>query len=314
MRHLAAHVESLLPWIERAREVVVVDSESSDGTPEFLERNLRHPRLRIEQHPPGLYASWNAAIAQVTSPYTYISTVGDALDPGGVAHLVEAAEGLAADVVISAPRFVAADGRGVPAAWPVHLLNERSRRTAPWLLPGDVAEALAAAAMPRALLGSAASNLYRTDVLKARPFGTEFGAGGDVVWGLRHAGDVRWCVTPKVVSQFLLHDGSASQAPSDPGIALRILEIALAKPSALAAADPVLFELERDLYARQLEWYGARASWQEARQYGRNWWLRPSAWRVRARRKAAKVASREARRPLLERVLAALPPAPSLAD
>jgi glycosyltransferase involved in cell wall biosynthesis len=58
---------ALRSWLDLAQEVVVVDSESSDGTVEFLQSELRHPNLRFLSHPPGLYQSWNFGIRNLNT-------------------------------------------------------------------------------------------------------------------------------------------------------------------------------------------------------------------------------------------------------
>src|SRR5438046_3368389 len=111
MAYLPRHVAGLQPWLELAAEVVVVDSHSTDGTVGFLRANLRHPALRFTDHPPGLYASWNHGVAEISSKYVFIATTGDTITREGVCQLVEAAESLGCDVVISKPTFCDAAGR-----------------------------------------------------------------------------------------------------------------------------------------------------------------------------------------------------------
>ena len=47
MSLLPGHVESLREWIDLAQEVVVVDSDSTDGTVEFVKRELTNPNIRF---------------------------------------------------------------------------------------------------------------------------------------------------------------------------------------------------------------------------------------------------------------------------
>src|SRR5258705_10933855 len=82
-----AHLESMRSWFDFASEIVVVDSHSDDGTIDLLREGLKHPGLRILQHPRGLYQSWNFGINQITSKYTYVSTVGDSISRAGLEHL-----------------------------------------------------------------------------------------------------------------------------------------------------------------------------------------------------------------------------------
>src|SRR5580704_1102433 len=91
---LPRHLESMAGWLDLVEEVVVVDSFSEDGTLEMIKSRLRHPRLRILSHPPGLYQSWNHGIRHLTAKYCYISTVGDTISREGLEHLTEGAEKL----------------------------------------------------------------------------------------------------------------------------------------------------------------------------------------------------------------------------
>src|SRR5579883_3310731 len=71
---LERHLDCLRELMPRVEQVVVVDSASTDGTPELLHKQLRHPRIEFLQHPPGLYESWNFGVRQVRARYTYIAT------------------------------------------------------------------------------------------------------------------------------------------------------------------------------------------------------------------------------------------------
>ena len=73
MPYLQRHVEGLNGWLDLAQEVVVVDSFSTDGTVEYLRRHLKHPAVTYITHPPGLYASWNHGITQITAKYVFIA-------------------------------------------------------------------------------------------------------------------------------------------------------------------------------------------------------------------------------------------------
>ena len=90
--YLERHVEGILPWIDLVQEIVVVDSESTDGSLEFLRDRLPHPNLRVLLHPPGLYASWNHGIAQLHSDFFIMSTTGDTITREGVLKLLECAD------------------------------------------------------------------------------------------------------------------------------------------------------------------------------------------------------------------------------
>src|SRR5579862_7515073 len=86
MTLLPRHFETMKPWLDDVEEIVVVDSDSDDGTVEFLHRALRGRNVRFLHHSPGLYQSWNHGIEHVTSPYCYISTIGDSITREGLLH------------------------------------------------------------------------------------------------------------------------------------------------------------------------------------------------------------------------------------
>jgi hypothetical protein len=211
MPYLPAHLEAMRAWQDLAREIVVVDSFSTDGSVDFIKARPSHPNLRFLSHPPGLYQSWNLGITNITQTFVYLSTTGDTITRDGLEQLVSAAESLEADVVISKPRFVARDG--VPAGdvqWPIDDIIATLNITAPRKLTKLESVVFAMAHATGALLGSSASNLYRTRMLQRLPFPTDFGTGGDGAWGLLHAPEVAWAVMPGSFSTFLIHPTNAS--------------------------------------------------------------------------------------------------------
>jgi glycosyltransferase involved in cell wall biosynthesis len=201
---LPKHVEGMRLWLDLAEEVVVVDSHSQDGTREFLERELKHPGLRVLDHPPGLYQSWNFGLAQCRAKYIYISTIGDTITREGLEHLVKAAEGFACDVVISPPQMVR-EGAAVDRRWPVHELIESRKLQRPVAFSPFETFVFAFVNLRKAILGSSASNLYRGEVLRRAPFPTDFGTAGDLGWILQHAAEIRLGVIPETFSTFLFH-------------------------------------------------------------------------------------------------------------
>jgi hypothetical protein len=203
---MARHLEAMAKWSDLAHEIIVVDSRSSDGTLELIQAKLRHPRLRIIVRDRGLYESWNEGIAATTGEWIYISTAGDTIERGHLLHLLETAERKLADVVISPPCFVNETGHPCDdPGWPPGRIVDACGAADPFTLTAEAAQLLAFVYFPNAILGSSASNLYRGDHLRARPFPTEFQGGGDSIWVLRHAGESRLCFTPKSGSTFCIH-------------------------------------------------------------------------------------------------------------
>jgi hypothetical protein len=127
--------------------------------------------------------------------------------------------------------------------------------------------------MRQAILGSSASNLYRTDCLRAHPFPTDFGHAGDVGWGLRFAPDVRLGIIPETLATFVFHPRSKSVV-KNPG-AIRV-----------ATARGTLARVRDQLNARSVQvCENLCNAWQQvfeinARRRARSvWMLRPSGWR-----------------------------------
>lgn len=243
------HLEAVAKWSDLAYEIIVVDSRSSDGTLELIRARLRHPKLRIIERDRGLYESWNEGIAATTGDWIYISTAGDTIEREHLVHLRDLGERAKADVIISSPRFV--DESGVPCkdpGWPPGVIIASSGRVEPFIPTPEASFMLAFMHFPSAILGSSASNLYRGEHLRARPFPTGFKGAGDSVWILKHAAQSRLCFTPQVGSTFCIH-------PKDDeahGERLRKLQAELVnekKRSLLQAGADV--EIVRELRAHQ---------------------------------------------------------------
>ena len=206
MAFLPRHVESLQTWLHQAREVVVVDSFSTDGTADFLRAKLRHPNLRVLSHPPGLYPSWNFGVQSLTSEYAYISTAGDCALPDGVARLAETARRLDCEVVLSKPVFRNAHGEILlKKRWTIHKYLDARGLAEPAVIPQAHLFLTSAFEGLAGMMGSAASNLYKTSTLKSLPFPSDFGHCGDTAWGVGNAFTVRVAVAPRPCAEFLIH-------------------------------------------------------------------------------------------------------------
>ena len=286
---LGGHLDQLREWSDQVEEIIVVDSYSRDGTVELLRQRLRHPLLSIASHPRGLYQSWNHGVAQLRARYTYISTVGDSITAAGLQHLLAAAESLACDVVISRPTFVGPQGKPVPQwTWPVHRLLSRQPLSQPTMLDPRDAFLISALNSPAGMLGSSASNLYRTATLHAHPFPTAFGNMGDTAWALQHAFDCRWGITPEAFSSFMIHPNAGRPVDAEAeALELRLDAVAKETVSSLAqrpgdaAHAPAMVEQLASLLEERSR---LRACQRRYRAFRRSWWpwvLDPRAWMAR---------------------------------
>lgn len=228
---LERQLGALHALLDRVDEVVVVDGHSRDGSLEFLAANLPHPGLRAVRHPRGLYASWNAALALLSTEHVLIATAGDAMDRDGLAHLHGLARAHDADVVVSPPRLL--DEHHVAFAqpdWPLHQILRRRGVTEPFVVePAQAARwAFHFAGSERGILGSSASNLYRTRLLQEHPFPIDCGPAGDVAWGIRNFSTSRVVVTPRPCADFVYHPRRPLPVEQRVGVRLALLRHALA--------------------------------------------------------------------------------------
>jgi hypothetical protein len=310
MAFLPRHVETMRHWLDLAQEIVVVDSESRDGTVEFLRAKLPADKTRFFKHPPGLYQSWNFGVQQVSAQHTYVSTVGDEISREGFAHLAEVAERFSSDVVISPPGFVDEAGRPAHANhWPVHRIISHLNLQRETCLEGIVPFLVALTFLPFAILGSSASNLYRTTVLQENPLPTDFGWNGDGAWGLANAWKIRLVVTPRRMSFFRKHRKlyplceytamDSDRRMLDAGLAALKQALSL-RPE--MKAEAARLGLERFIAAKELaqSW---RAELMRQRSRAWPWVLNPLAWRARSRR----IAEQHRCEALLKSVLVSAP-------
>lgn len=211
---LESHIHSMVPWFDRVDEIIVVDSNSNDGTIDIITNRISHPNLQIHQRPRGLYQAWNYGIQQVQSKYTYISTVGDSITAHGIDRLLTVAEMHDSDVVVSSPEFIGEGGERPPnpPRFPIENLLNRLEISQPRQLSSMECFDFIVSSFPNAILGSSASNLYRTEVLKKHPFPTSYGTAGDGAWGMAYGLNHRIAITPERFSTFRVHQKAYSKS------------------------------------------------------------------------------------------------------
>ena len=213
---IARHIASMQNWLDLADEIIVVDSQSTDGTNELIRQNLHHPNLKIIERPPGLYESWNQAITATTGKWIYISTVGDVISRQHLEKLLSEGESHGVDVVISPQRFV--DHAGIPIIQPTYhnaeIYQDLKGRGIAVLPPIATHFYAYERGKPNALLGSIAGDLFQGNHLRSRPFPTNYGTHGDTAWILRYGGETSLCLLPKGGSDFCIHPKNST--PSEP--------------------------------------------------------------------------------------------------
>jgi glycosyltransferase involved in cell wall biosynthesis len=211
---IEAHIDSMLPWLDGVDEVIVVDSNSTDSTVDIITKRISHPKLQIHQRPRGLYQAWNYGIQQVQCKYTYISTVGDSITALGIDHLLKVATTNDSDIVVSLPEFIDEGGARPPKppSFPIGNLLKRLKISEPRQLNSMECYYFIVSSFPNAILGSSASNLYRTEMLKRHPFPTSYGTAGDGAWGMAYGLNHRIAITPERFSTFRVHEKAYSKS------------------------------------------------------------------------------------------------------
>lgn len=206
-RHLAYSQE----WINLADEIIIVDSRSHDGTIEYIKKTLQHPNCIYIERNPGLYESWNDAIATSKGDWIYISTAGDIIERNHLLRLLNAAIKSKADVVVSPQKFVSENGQPYQGFdyTNADFYQRFNTRTNILLNPTSVWYLAFEKNKPNALLGSCASDLFNGEFLRARPFPTEYGTHGDTAWTLRHSSEMRLCVVTTAGADFCIHSKSS---------------------------------------------------------------------------------------------------------
>ncbi len=284
---------ALRSWLDLAAEVVVVDSESTDGTVELLQSELRHRNLRFLAHPPGLYQSWNWGIRHLNTELAYISTAGDAITREGIQSLMSVALSLQCDVVLSKPEIQDPQGRLVDVDWPIDDIIRSLQISEPRRLSRVEAAVFSWIHATEAMTGSCASDLFRTECLKRFPFPTGFGLAGDGAWGVMHAAEVVWAVLPAKFSRFVRHPATAPgrekrvilEAQRADGVMREAVEAW--RQGGVITEDELSRACWREIRDAFTSWLDAKLELDARRKGGWPWSLDPRAWRIRSRREQA---------------------------
>lgn len=308
---IPAHIQAMESWLDLVDEIIAVDSDSEDGTPDIIRKSIRHPKLRQLNHPRGLYQSWNYAISESTGKWIYLSTIGDSITREQLEHLILAGEALKADVVASPPKFVFDAQVTMDApVWPVQHIVEFYSVHQPFVISPLAAFVHAAYFSPDAILGSSASNIYRGEHLRKRLFPTEFQMAGDTGWAIRYALETRFCYTAKVGSVFRFH--SETYTSLDPQLNQRMIhalheECVKGVSENRMSANEALMDLLGEVLELKLIYKEANADWRLTKRSGiMPWFLRPAAIQSHQKRRAYKAELSEKTRNL-ETALKLLP-------
>ena len=207
---LQRHIDDLVEISNNVIETIVVDSSDNGETIDFLEKCLPEPSTIFISMPLGLYQAWNAGIKKAKSDYIYIATSGDRMDLNNFRKLYSTAIKFSGDITVSAPNFVSQNGSPVKRKWPVHEYLEYTQCKAPGVIPKSHVSCCNILQFPRTLIGSSASNIYKTSFIKKHLFPVDLGSQGDAVWAVMHCLKACWAIDPSCTSEFVIHESSKS--------------------------------------------------------------------------------------------------------
>lgn len=308
MPAIKAHVSALNEWIRHVGHVVVVDSHSTDGTLDYLRKNLAHDQVTFIDRPRGLYQSWNEGISHIRTKYTYISTVGDLISAANLQRLYEQAEEHHAPVVLSPPRLLDTNGKQLDGTWPIHQFIEEHVKSSVYHLSAVERLAYSCLHSPSTLIGSSASNLYRTQCLQESPFPTDFGHSGDAIWALTRPLDEDWVIMKDVESTFLIHEKTRQKNNSSGGFRPKIY--ALTK-NQLRKMEGMVSGVEKDLIeyclTEMVSFWEHKESvmshYREIKKGAIPWYLSAQGWSVRRQKSALRARMKQIKNDVQQHLL-----------
>jgi len=217
-RFLKERLDSILAQTLTDWELIIVDSGSTDGSPEvFRELADREPRaILYAEQPPGLYKSWNFAIRQATGKYVYIATADDTMEPDALAKMSSALEQHPdCDLCDSLLKLVDAEGNEIRefetgyAAHHWHLAYPRDRKH----IRRRYADFFAHLG-GKTIYTSITQLLIRRSLFdKTGLFPEECGPAADYMWGMRASLHSDVVFLPEYLASWRIHPGQVTFAP-----------------------------------------------------------------------------------------------------
>lgn len=201
---LIRHLDAIEGWLPNVGEVIAIDSRSTDGTFEVLQERLAPLGAQILSADRGLYQCWNLAASKATQPYLYYSTICDIVTKEGIVEMTHLMGENELDVVISPPKIVSSDGLSEEKTkWPIHyVLKYLTFKKEVAVLDELQKQYMVSAFLPASIIGSSASNLYRTEVVQKNPFPLDVGTVGDSLWALKNLPSLRVGIARKQYATF----------------------------------------------------------------------------------------------------------------
>lgn len=205
---LINHINKSQEWLPYVAEIIAIDSSSTDGTWEVLQERLAPLGAKLISTGPGLYQAWNQGVSQATQPFIYFSTIGDIISRHDIYKIHEIISSKSLDLLIAPPRMIDESGMEIKSTkWPIHYITNRLPDDKILELDPKEKLLLASAFIPESIIGSSASNIYCSNILKQNPFPVEFGHEGDVAWAIKNIPNIKTGIYTSIIGNFCL-DGN----------------------------------------------------------------------------------------------------------
>lgn len=218
--HLHKHSFSLRNYRNLGCQVVWVASPSPDGTDKFAQQICSETGDQFLLSPPGLYEAWNFGIARVKTEFVAISTISDAYINEDLFILEDLLRTLSADICFTPPALMGLTHKDIEElnTWPIFKFRSYFVPFSEKICPQDLLIATQLSSGLSCVLGSWASILARTAVLKDFPFPTAYNHYGDTAWFYKNILNMNFVFKAAPIAGFHFHE-KPDYRRSDPKLA-----------------------------------------------------------------------------------------------
>lgn len=219
-RFLEERINSILNQTFQDWELIIIDSHSTDGTWEFLNRISSSRPIFRYQIPKGLYQAWNFGISKARGTYVYIATADDTMKPDCLEKMTAALEAHPeCGICDTMLQLLDADGKEIDESsdqfvahywhfdFPRNSVHIRKK-------PHDFFLHLGG----KTVYTSITQILIRKSLFeKTGPFPVNFGRSADFQWGMRAALNTDVIYLPQQLASWRIHSEqtTASRNPQE---------------------------------------------------------------------------------------------------
>ncbi len=211
---LVERIDSILKQTYTNWELIVGDSDSTDGTKEILSSlSDINPKVSVNQVPLGLYKAWNCCIEKAHGEYVYIATSDDLMKNNCLEKMVKALEkNPECDICDSVLELIDESGREIlkenpqyiPHFWHVNFPRDVEHIR---MAPHDFYSHLGG----KTVYTSLTQLLIRRKLFEETGlFPIDFGSSADYLWGLRASLHANIIFLPEKLASWRIHSNQAT--------------------------------------------------------------------------------------------------------